>query len=165
MRCSNGSTPRPLYDRPPAYQLLLTFGYILVIEEFIRLVWGVNFKAMNAPPALAGTVELFGSTVTHYRLFIIAFGILVSAALFIIERTRIGVVVRAASVNSAMVSCLGIDVGRVRTAVFGAGTMLAGTERRHRGPAAAAQARHELQHHHRLLHRRRDRRTRQHPGC
>ena len=119
-------TLRPLYDRPPAYQLLLTFGYILVIEEFIRLVWGVNFKAMNAPPALAGTVELFGSTVTHYRLFIIAFGILVSAALFfIIERTRIGVVVRAASVNSAMVSCLGIDVGRVRTAVFGAGTMLA----------------------------------------
>jgi branched-chain amino acid transport system permease protein len=119
-------TLRPLYERAPAYQLLLTFGYILVIEEFIRLVWGVNFKAMSAPPQLAGTVEFFGSTVTNYRLFIVGFGAVVSAALFlVIEKTRIGMVVRAASANSAMVSCLGIDVGRVRTAVFGAGTALA----------------------------------------
>lgn len=119
-------TLRSLYGRPPAYQLLLTFGYILIIEEFIRLVWGVNFKAMNAPPGLAGTTEIFGSTVTDYRLFIVAFGALVSAALFlVIEKTRIGMVVRAASVNSAMVSCLGIDVDKVRTGVFGAGTMLA----------------------------------------
>jgi branched-chain amino acid transport system permease protein len=119
-------TLRPLYERAPAYQLLLTFGYILVIEEFIRLVWGVNFKAMSAPPQLAGTVEFFGSTVTNYRLFIVGFGVVVSAALFlVIEKTRIGMVVRAASANSAMVSCLGIDVGRVRTAVFGAGTALA----------------------------------------
>lgn len=119
-------TLRPLYGRDPAYQLLLTFGYILVIEEFIRMVWGVNFKALNAPAALAGTTEIFGSTVTDYRLFIIAFGALLSVALFyVIERTRIGIVVRAASVNSAMVSCLGIDVGKVRTGVFIAGTALA----------------------------------------
>lgn len=119
-------TLRPLYERAPAYQLLLTFGYILVIEEFIRLVWGVNFKAMNAPAGLSGTTEFFGTTVTDYRLFIVGFGALVSIVLFaVIERTRIGMVVRAASVNSAMVSCLGIDVGRVRTWVFAAGTMLA----------------------------------------
>jgi len=119
-------TLRPLYGRDPAYQLLLTFGYILVIEEFIRATWGVNFKSINPPPALAGTSELFGSTVTHYRLFIIAFGAALSVALFyVIDRTRIGIVVRAASVNSAMVSCLGIDVGRVRTGVFVAGSMLA----------------------------------------
>lgn len=120
------TTLRRLYERPPAYQLLLTFGYILVIEEFIRLVWGVNYKAMNAPPQLSGTVELFGSTVTNYRLFIVGFGALVSIALFlVIEKTRIGMVVRAASANSAMVSCLGIDVARVRTLVFGVGTALA----------------------------------------
>jgi branched-chain amino acid transport system permease protein len=53
---------------------------------------------------LAGTTELFGSTVTDYRIFIIGFGTLLSIALFyVIERTRIGIVVRAASVNSAMV--------------------------------------------------------------
>ena len=119
-------TLRPLYGRDPAYQLLLTFGYILVIEEFIRMVWGVNFKSINPPVALAGTTEIFGSTVTDYRFFIIGFGVLLSALLFyVIERTRIGIVVRAASVNSAMVSCLGIDVGKVRTGVFVAGTTLA----------------------------------------
>lgn len=119
-------TLRPLYEREHAYQLLLTFGCILVLEEFIRLVWGVNFKAMNAPALFAGTTEIFGSTVTNYRLFIIGFGSLVSLVLFlVIERTRIGVVVRAASANSAMVSCLGIDVGKVRTGVFMAGTALA----------------------------------------
>ena len=119
-------TLRPLYGRDPAYQLMLTFGYILLIEEFIRLAWGVNFKSINPSPSLAGTTELFGSTVTDYRIFIIGFGTLLSIALFyVIERTRIGIVVRAASVNSAMVSCLGIDVGRVRTGVFIAGTMLA----------------------------------------
>lgn len=119
-------TLRPLYSREPAYQLLLTFGYILVIEEFIRLVWGVNFRSINPPAPFAGTSEMFGSTVTNYRLFIIGFGALLSVALFyVIERTRVGIVVRAASANSAMVSCLGIDVGKVRTGVFVAGTMLA----------------------------------------
>ena len=119
-------TLRPLYGRDAAYQLLLTFGYILLIEEFIRMAWGVNFKSINPPLGLAGTTELFGSTVTDYRIFIIGFGTLLSIALFyVIERTRIGIVVRAASVNSAMVSCLGIDVSRVRTGVFVAGTMLA----------------------------------------
>jgi branched-chain amino acid transport system permease protein len=119
-------TLRRLYGRDPAYQLLLTFGYILVIEEFIRMVWGVNFRSINPPALLAGTTELLGSTVTDYRLFIIGFGLLLSLALFfVIERTRIGIVVRAASANSAMVSCLGIDVGKVRTGVFVAGAMLA----------------------------------------
>lgn len=119
-------TLRPLYGRDPAYQLLLTFGYILLIEEFIRMVWGVNFKSISPPQAFAGTTELFGSTIINYRLFIIGFGAMLSIALFyVIERTRIGIVVRAASVNSAMVSCLGIDVGKVRTGVFVAGTMLA----------------------------------------
>lgn len=119
-------TLRPLYGREPAYQLLLTFGYILVIEEFIRMVWGVNFRSIGVPSPFTGTRELFGSTVHDYRLFIIGFGIVVSVALFyVIERTRVGIVVRAASANSAMVSCLGIDVAKVRTGVFMAGTMLA----------------------------------------
>lgn len=117
---------RPLYARDHAYQLLLTFGFILVIEEFTRLVWGVDFKAVSPPPLLSGTTEVAGSVITDYRLFIIAFGAVVSALLFyVIEKTRLGVVVRAASANSAMVSCLGVDVGKVRTGVFVAGAMLA----------------------------------------
>lgn len=119
-------TLRPLYGRDHAYQLLLTFGWVLVIEEAVRLVWGVNFMAVNAPPSLGGTTEVFGGTIVDYRLFIIGFGTLLSVALFLVlEKTRIGMVVRAASSNSEMTSCLGIDVARVRTAVFMAGTALA----------------------------------------
>jgi len=118
-RCKAGPTARVFRHR-------VSVGYILVIEEFIRMVWGVNFRSINPPSPLAGTTELFGSTVTDYRLFIIGFGLLLSLALFfVVERTRIGIVVRAASANSAMVSCLGIDVGKVRTGVFVAGAMLA----------------------------------------
>jgi branched-chain amino acid transport system permease protein len=119
-------TLRPLYDRDHAYQLLMTFGCVLVIEEAVRLIWGVNFMAMNAPPVLSGTVELFGSTITNYRIFIIVVGMALSAAMFlIIERTRIGMMVRATSSNSEMASCLGIDVVQLRTLVFMAGTFLA----------------------------------------
>jgi len=119
-------TLRPLYNRDHAYQLLMTFGCVLVIEEAVRLIWGVNFMAMNAPPVLSGTVELFGSTITNYRIFIIVVGLALSAAMFlIIERTRIGMMVRATSSNSEMASCLGIDVVQLRTLVFMAGTFLA----------------------------------------
>ncbi|GIK99954.1 MAG: branched-chain amino acid ABC transporter permease [Gammaproteobacteria bacterium] len=119
-------TLRPLYDRDHAYQLLMTFACVLVIEEAVRLVWGVNYKAVNAPPSLSGSTELFGSIITDYRLFIIVFGMALSAALFlVIEKTRIGMMVRAASSNSTMAACLGIDVVRLRTIVFMVGTALA----------------------------------------
>ncbi|CAN0271399.1 unnamed protein product, partial [Phaeothamnion confervicola] len=69
---------------------------------------------------------VFGNIVTDYRLFIIAFGVALSAGLFFaIEKTRIGMIVRAASSNSVMASCLGIDVARLRTVVFMVGTALA----------------------------------------
>lgn len=119
-------TLRMLYGRDQAYQLLLTFGYILVIEEFIRIVWGVNFRSIDPPPLLSGTSQILGSTVADYRIFVLAIGAIVSVALYlIIEKSHVGIVVRAASANSAMVSCLGIDVARVRTGVFMAGTALA----------------------------------------
>ncbi len=119
-------TLRPLYDRDHAYQLLMTFGCVLVIEEAVRLIWGVNFMAMNAPDVLSGTVQMFGSTIAVYRLFIIGFGLALSLAMFIvIERTSVGMMVRATSSNSDMAACLGIDVVRLRTLVFMAGTFLA----------------------------------------
>jgi branched-chain amino acid transport system permease protein len=119
-------TLRPLYDRDHAYQLLMTFGCVLVIEEAVRLIWGVNFMAMNAPEILSGTVQMFGSTITVYRLFIIGFGLALSLAMFlVIERTSVGMMVRATSSNSDMAACLGIDVVRLRTLVFMAGTFLA----------------------------------------
>lgn len=119
-------TLRPLYSRPPVYQMLLTFGLVLLIYEATRTIWGLEYHAIAAPRMLADAVHLGPVEISAYRLFIIGFGALVAALLFIVlERTPLGVLLRAASANSAMVSCLGVDVARLRTGVFAFGTGLA----------------------------------------
>jgi len=117
---------RPVYNREHVYQLLLTFGFILVIDEAIRIIWGLEYKQMNTPELLAGAIEMFGSSIPSYRLFIIGFGAAVSAALFImLDRSRYGMIIRAASADPEMVRTLGINVSLVRTGVFSFGTGLA----------------------------------------
>lgn len=117
---------RRIYTRDHFYQVLLTFGAILVIEEIVRVVWGLQPKLLAAPPGLGASVHLFGSDISSYRLFIILFGALVSGLLFFfLERSKYGMVVRACSKDSDMAACLGVNVPRVRTAIFALGAGLA----------------------------------------
>ena len=117
---------RPVYGREHHNQMLLTFGVILVLEEAVRAVWGLDYKEVGPPALLAGPTQLLGATVSTYRLFLIGFATAVAAALFVVlEKTRVGVIVRAASSDPEMVRGLGIDVNRVRTGVFAFGTALA----------------------------------------
>jgi branched-chain amino acid transport system permease protein len=118
---------RPLYNRPHFYQLILTFGFILVISEAVKFVWGLGYQETPMPALLAGTVELAGSTIPVYRLFVIVFGLLVSAALFfVLEKSTFGMLVRAASSDGEMVRILGLPAATIRSAVFGMGAALAG---------------------------------------
>jgi len=118
---------RPLYSRPHFYQLILTFGFILVISEAVKFVWGLGYQETPMPALLAGTVELAGSTIPVYRLFVIVFGLLVSAALFfVLEKSTFGMLVRAASSDGEMVRILGLPAATIRSAVFGVGAALAG---------------------------------------
>ncbi|MGS1005804.1 branched-chain amino acid ABC transporter permease [Achromobacter anxifer] len=118
---------RPLYNRPHFYQLILTFGFILVISEAVKFVWGLGYQETPMPALLAGTVELAGSTIPVYRLFVIVFGLLVSAALFfVLEKSTFGMLVRAASSDGEMVRILGLPAAAIRSAVFGVGAGLAG---------------------------------------
>ena len=118
---------RPLYSRPHFYQLILTFGFILVISEAVKIVWGLGYQETPMPALLAGTVELAGSTIPVYRLFVIVFGLLVSAALFfVLEKSTFGMLVRAASSDGEMVRILGLPAASIRSAVFGMGAALAG---------------------------------------
>lgn len=118
---------RPLYNRPHFYQLILTFGFILVISEAVKFVWGLGYQETPMPALLAGTVELAGSTIPVYRLFVIVFGLLVSAALFfVLEKSTFGMLVRAASSDGEMVRILGLPAATIRSAVFGVGAGLAG---------------------------------------
>ena len=117
---------RPVYTRDHFYQVLLTFGAILVVDEGVRTVWGLQPKLLTAPAGLSASVAMFGSDVSAYRLFIIVFGAGISALLFfLLERSRFGMIIRACSKDSDMAACLGINVPRVRTSIFALGAGLA----------------------------------------
>lgn len=117
---------RHVYQRDHHYQVLLTFGFILVLEELVRVIWGLGYKEVNPPSELATPVQFLGVVISSYRLFVIVFGALVAAALFwAIEKTRIGIVVRASSSDPETVQALGLNVEKVRTGVFAFGAGLA----------------------------------------
>ena len=121
------STLRFIYRRLPIYQLLLTFGLALILEESIRVLCGPTAKGVEAPPLLQGAVALGGIVYPKYRLFLVVLGLAVGATVWLLlQRTRAGLVIRAVAQNSEMADCLGADVARVRTLVFGAACALAG---------------------------------------
>jgi len=118
---------RFIYRRPPIYQLLLTFGLALILEESIRIVYGPTAKPLDPPAYLEGAIRLGSLQYPRYRLFVVALGLVVAAAVWgFLRRTRAGLVIRAVAQNSEMAECLGADVARVRTLVFGAACALAG---------------------------------------
>jgi branched-chain amino acid transport system permease protein len=118
---------RPLYGRHIDDPLLLTFGLSLVIVEGVRMMWGKIGLTLDPPPALAGAVNLGFSAFPAYRLFVIAVTVVVLLALWLfLERTSVGLIIRAGSRDRLMVRALGIDLGRIWLVVFGIGTALAG---------------------------------------
>lgn len=118
---------RPLYARPHFYQLILTFGLILVLSDAVRFFWGPGYQETPIPALWAGTVDMLGSTIPIYRLFVIGFGAIVSVGLYLlIEKSTFGMLVRAASSDPEMVRTLGLPVGAIRMSVFAIGCGLSG---------------------------------------
>jgi branched-chain amino acid transport system permease protein len=117
---------RPLYRRPQGAFLLVTFGLALVIGELIRLAWGPEPRRLAAPPGLSGSVLVLGEAFPVYRLFLAALGSAVALGLWqVLERTRVGLLIRATAQNAEMVHALGVNVRWVRAGVFGLGCGLA----------------------------------------
>ena len=118
---------RRLYRRDHSAFLMVTFGLTLIMGEAIRLIWGVNALEVPAPSALSGIVFILDEPFPIYRLFLAGAGIVVAIAIWqFLERTRLGLLIRATSQNAEMVHALGTDVHLVRSAVFGIGCGLAG---------------------------------------
>jgi branched-chain amino acid transport system permease protein len=110
----------------PLFGFLLTFGLSLLIQDGMRLRFGLQGQPYATPAELAGAVSLGAITYPTYRLFVIAFSLAVSLAVwYAIERTRIGMVVRAATERAELTRALGVDVDRWITPVFGFGLGLA----------------------------------------
>lgn len=129
-----------LYARDHLDQVLTTFGLILIFNEAVRFVWGSAPVYMNVPAALAGTVNLFGLPYPAYRFAIIAVGLAVGLALYVlIHRTRIGMLIRAGAANGPMVAALGVNIRLLNTLVFGLGAALAALAGLMAGPIFAVQ--------------------------
>jgi branched-chain amino acid transport system permease protein len=132
---------RPLYGRGPDDPLLLTFGLSLVVVESARLIWGKIGLTLDPPRGLGGAVNLGFTYFPTYRLFVIGITALVLVGLWLfLEKTNVGLVIRAGSRDSLMVPALGFDVGRVWFLVFGLGAGLAGLAGILAGPMRGAYA-------------------------
>ncbi len=108
------------------YGLLLTFGLALVIEGVFRQLYGSSGQAYTIPAELQGARNLGFMFLPNYRAWVILFSIAVCLATwFVIERTRLGAYLRAATENPALVQAFGIDVPRMVTLTYGAGVGLA----------------------------------------
>ncbi len=118
---------RFLYARDHMYQVLFTYGLILVLNEAQRVLFGNDVHGVPAPAWLAGTIRLSeAQTYPIYRLFISAACVGVAAMLYLaIQRTRMGMVIRAGSTHRDMVAALGFDVAALFMVVFGLGVALA----------------------------------------
>jgi branched-chain amino acid transport system permease protein len=115
-----------LYTVDPLYNFLLTFGVALVLQDAMRLRFGVQGQPYAMPRELAGAVDLGVASYPLYRLFVIAFALLMCVAVwFLVERTRLGMVIRAATEKPDLTRALGVNVDRWVTPVFGFGVALA----------------------------------------
>jgi branched-subunit amino acid ABC-type transport system permease component len=131
---------RPLYRRGPLDQVLLTFGLIYLFEDLVKWIWGGKIRSISPPDLFAGSVTLWGATVPSYRLFVIVFGLAMAVALWLlIERTRLGAIIRAGVFDAEMAAGLGINIQRVFTGVFAFGAALAGLSGVIAGPIQSAQ--------------------------
>lgn len=117
---------RPLYVRP-IFQIVLTLGLATMIQEVVREIYGpAGLVPIRPPAALSGTFNVLGGRFEMYRLFIIIVGFLLMVSIsLLLQRTRLGIVIRAGVQDSEMVEALGINVRRVFTLVFMLGTAVA----------------------------------------
>ena len=118
---------RPLYKRAEEYQLLITFGLLLILEDLLRLLWGAHPLTASSLSDALGSVSVAGATYPGYNLFVIAVGAVAAVLLWaFVYRTRFGVVLRATSQDMRMASALGVDVKRVYVQAFAIGCVMAG---------------------------------------
>lgn len=118
---------RPLYGRDPLYSLLLTFGLAFILEDGTRYIWGPATLPFAIPGWLSSPLSNTLFFLTGYRMFMVALVIAAVIGLFLIlNRTRLGMRIRAGTLDLETVSVLGINTRILRNLNFGLGIYLAG---------------------------------------
>jgi branched-chain amino acid transport system permease protein len=118
---------RPLQRQDPIVTVLVTFGILLVLEDFAQTVWGKGFRTMPIPDLLSGAVKIAGQDFPVYRLMVILVAALVAIGLTLwLRYSRIGLFVRASSVDPVTTAVQGVNTDLVSVIVVAIGTGLAG---------------------------------------
>jgi len=116
-----------LYRRDHLYQVLATFGLILFFNETARMIWGASPYYTPTPDSLSAPVEIGGFSYSAYRLVSLVLGLAVALGCYLlINRTRIGMLIRAGASNPRIVSALGINIRLLNSFLFALGGALAG---------------------------------------
>ena len=118
---------RPLYQRIPEHALLATFGLTLVATQAVRYVWGDDPKSLDTPEFLSSNIAVLGYHFPLYRLFVVLVtAVAVAGVWLLINKTNVGLVIRAGITDSEMVGALGINLPLAFTLTFALGSLLAG---------------------------------------
>lgn len=130
-----------LYQRDHLDHVLATFGLVLFFNEVVRMIWGPQPMFVSLPESLSGTVDLFGFTYPTYRFLIIGVGLLVAVgSQWLIHKTRVGMLIRAGSVNPQMVGALGVNIRLLNAMLFALGAALAALAGAMAGPILSVQS-------------------------
>jgi branched-chain amino acid transport system permease protein len=116
---------RRIYSRHILDQLLLTYAIVLIFDDVIKMIWGVDFQSLRMPAVLGGSIQLFQRSLPVYDLFLILTGPLILVSLFfLLQRTKVGRVMRATASDAEMMLALGGDVKSLFNRVFMLGAWL-----------------------------------------
>jgi branched-chain amino acid transport system permease protein len=114
-------------DQEGAFQLLMTYAFILIIDDVVKFIWGPEYKTIPKPDTLMGSLNLGTTIVPTYNIFIIVVGLLVVLfAWYFLTKTDKGKMVRASSLDRNMLGLLGTNVPMIMTLVFGVATAMGG---------------------------------------
>jgi branched-chain amino acid transport system permease protein len=118
---------RPFYRRAEEYQLLVTFGLLLILEDVIRFLWGGMPITADTLQDVVPIIRIGGLIYPGYNLVVVGIGVLAAIGLWAgIYKTKFGVMLRATSQDRRMASALGINVGLVYVSAFAIGCFMAG---------------------------------------
>lgn len=120
---------RRIYGRQDegGFQILLTYSFILIIDDMVKFIWGSEYKTIEKPEILIDQVQIGSIFIPKYSLFILMVGLLIAISFwFILNKTETGKIVKATAIDRDMLGLLGINVPLVMTTVFGVATAMGG---------------------------------------
>jgi branched-subunit amino acid ABC-type transport system permease component len=118
---------RPIYREELTYQLLLTYALVFILSDIQKMIWGTENFVVWIPDLLSGGVNIFGQYLGTYNLFLIFLGPVLCIMLWLLlNKTKMGNLIRAAALDREMLSALGVDTKRLYTLTFMIGIALAG---------------------------------------